>query len=178
MSLAALSLAYFACLRPSEYLYTRGTVQSPTRARITFAEDMAALDFQVTRSKTNPRGFTVHLGCSHSPICPVCLIRTLFTLFPAPPSAPLFIAINNQPMSYAYLTNKLHSLLSMIGIHPAPFSLHSLRAGAATTAAAAGCTEDQIQKLGRWSSTCYRRYIRPSRKEQAAIAPLLTTSLH
>ena len=111
-----------------------------------------------------------HLSCvSHQdPIYPL----------PCPPSTPLFITINNRPMSYAYLTSKLHSLLSMIGIHPAPFSLHSIRAGAATTAAAAGFTEDQIQKLGRWSSTCYRRYIRPSRKDQAAMAPLLTTSLH
>ena len=178
MSITALSLAYFACLRPSEYLTTRGTAPPPTRAHITFTGDMSALDFTVPRSKTNPKGFVVHLGCSHSPICPVCLIRALFSLYPAPPSAPLFTTINNLPLSYSYLTNKLHSLLSMIGIHPAPFTLHSLRAGAATTAAAAGCTEDQIQKLGRWSSTCYRRYIRPSNKEQAAMAPLLTTTIH
>ena len=90
----------------------------------------------------------------------------------------LFIAINHRPLSYAYLTNKLHHFLSLIGIHLAPYSLHSLRAGAATTAAAAGCTEDQIQKLGRWSSTCYRRYIKPSKREQASMAPRLTTSLH
>ena len=130
------------------------------------------------RSKTNPKGFVVHLGCSLSPVCPVCLIHSIFSFFPAPPAAPLFIAINNRPLSYSYLTNKLHHFLSLIGIHPAPYSLHSLRAGAATTAAAAGCTEDQIQKLGRWSSTCYRRYIRPSKKEQASMAPRLTTSLH
>ena len=178
MSLSALSLAYFACLRPSEYLATRGTAPPPTRAHVTFSRDFLALDFTVPRSKTNPKGFVVHLGCSHSPICPVCLIRALLSLYPAPPSAPLFTSINNHPLSYSYLTNKLHSFLSMTGIHPAPYTLHSLRAGAATTAAAAGCSEDQIQKLGRWSSTCYRRYIRPSTREQAAMAPILTTSLH
>ena len=81
-------------------------------------------------------------------------------------------------MSYASLTRQLHTFLAAIGLHPAPFTLHSLCAGAATTAAAVGCSEHQVQRLGRWSSQCYRRYIRPSKSQQAAIAPLLATSIH
>ena len=69
MALSAISLAYFACLRPSEYVSTRGT-PPPNRASVIFTQDMSALDFTVPRSKTNPKGFVVHLGCSHSPVCP------------------------------------------------------------------------------------------------------------
>ena len=39
-------------------------------------------------------------------------------------------------------------------------SSHSLRIGAASTAAAAGCPKYLIKSLGRWSSDCFRRYIR------------------
>ena len=177
-ALAAITLAYFGCLRPSEYLLTRGTIRPPRRGDVTFASDFRALDFVVPSSKNIPKGFTLHLGCSDSIVCPVCFIRALFSRFPGPPSAYLFTTPSNTPMSYSFLSSRLHSLLSSIGVHPAPFSLHSLRAGAATTAAAVGCSEDQIQKLGRWSSNCYRRYIRPSRDQQAALAPRLATTIH
>ena len=178
MSIAAISLAFFACLRPAEYLLTRGTARPPIRSDISFSDDFQSMDFRVLSSKNRPKGFTAHLGCSRSPVCPVCLIRQLLHRFPATPASFLFLTPNNTPISYTYLTNKLHAFLSLVGIHPAPYSLHSLRAGAATTAAATGCSEDQIQKLGRWSSDCYRRYIRPSKKEQAALAPRLATTLH
>lgn len=177
MALAAMSLAYFACLRPSEYLYTRGVRSPPSRADVVFSPDGASLDFKVHRSKTNPKGFIVHVGCSSSPLCPVCLIKLVFDSIPASLSSPLFMTNRNLPLSYSYLTTKLHDLLSLIGLDPAPFSLHSLRAGAATTAAAAGCTEQEVQRLGRWSSLCYRRYIRPSRQAQAALAPKLALAL-
>ena len=178
MAMAAISLAYFACLRPSEYLSTRGTSRPPLRRNISFASDLKALDFTVPSSKTNPKGLVVHIGCSAAPVCPVCLIKAIFTLLPLPPSAPLFITPSSAPMSYASLTKKLHSFLAAIGLHPAPFTLHSLRAGSATTAAAVGCSEEQVQRLGRWASQCYRRYIRPSRAQQAAITPLLATTIH
>ena len=41
-------------------------------------------------------------------------------------------------------------------------SSHSFRIGAATTAASAGIPDRTIRTLGRWSSDCYRRYIRLS----------------
>lgn len=37
---------------------------------------------------------------------------------------------------------------------------HSVRIGAATSAAIAGVPDEQIQRLGRWKSDAYRRFIR------------------
>ena len=44
--------------------------------------------------------------------------------------------------------------------HITSMSSHSFRIGAATTAAASGYPRWLIQALGRWSSNCYRDYIR------------------
>ncbi|XP_041466138.1 uncharacterized protein LOC121416747, partial [Lytechinus variegatus] len=36
---------------------------------------------------------------------------------------------------------------------------HTFRIGAATTAAMAGCSDEEIQRMGRWVSSAHRRYI-------------------
>ena len=46
------------------------------------------------------------------------------------------------------------------GLNQKFYSSHSLRAGAATTAANRGVPPYLIQKLGRWHSECYRIYIK------------------
>ena len=43
---------------------------------------------------------------------------------------------------------------------PTNYSSHSFRIGAASAATAAGIPKWQIQALGRWSTDCYKRYIR------------------
>jgi hypothetical protein len=40
------------------------------------------------------------------------------------------------------------------------FNTHSFRLGAATSAFVNGISEEEIKKLGRWSSKCSERYIR------------------
>lgn len=177
MSLGAMFLAYFACLRPSEYLSTKGVGQFPARSDVTFTHDFSALDYTVRRSKTNPKGFIVHVGCSNSPVCAVCIIKHIIFHFPASATSPLFLSNSNTPITYTQLSAKLSGFIKHIGLDPNVYTLHSLRAGSATTAAAAGCSEAEIQKLGRWASLCYRQYIRPTREAQATLAPRLALSL-
>ena len=176
MAMGAMTLAFFACLRPSEYLLTRGVLSPPSRSDVIFARDFTALDYTVHRSKTSPKGFQVHVGCSRSPVCAVCIIRSIVYLYPASPSSPLFLNSTNTPLSYSDLAAKLAFFLRAIGLDPTNFTPHSLRAGSATAAAAAGCSEQEIQKLGRWASLCYRRYIRPSKQLQAQLAPKLASA--
>jgi hypothetical protein len=54
---------------------------------------------------------------------------------------------------------RLNQTLTSIGLTGANMRPHSFRIGAATSAAAAGVPDDQIQRLGRWKSDAYRRYI-------------------
>ena len=51
-------------------------------------------------------------------------------------------------------------MMSTVGQEPAQFGLHSLRIGGATALFAAGADPIVIRTMGRWSSDCYRLYVR------------------
>ena len=72
------------------------------------------------------------------------------------------------------MVKEVRSALASVGIDPAPYSGHSFRIGAATTAAAAGVEDAVIKSLGRWQSSAFQRYIRLSPSALASIATCLT----
>jgi hypothetical protein len=51
-------------------------------------------------------------------------------------------------------------LVKSIGLDPAHYGTHSLRIGGATALFAAGASETVIRTMGRWSSDCFRIYVR------------------
>ena len=82
-------------------------------------------------------------------------LRRLIDLYP------LFVFQDGTFLTRPALTRHLRSLLqSTAGNTPASFASLSFRIGAATTAAAVGLPDWQIQAMGRWTSDCYTRYIR------------------
>ena len=50
---------------------------------------------------------------------------------------------------------------------------HSLRIGAASTAAASGMEDSLMKTLGRWESDAYQRYIKIHRKELATYTSMI-----
>lgn len=64
-------------------------------------------------------------------------------------------------------------MLTQAGVDPSPFSGHSFRVGAATTAARVGIQDATIKMLGRWRSTAYQRYIRTPQSELATFSSRL-----
>ena len=75
-------------------------------------------------------------------------------------SGPLFIFADHTPISASYFARQLAACLSHCGYDTTRYTGHSFRIGAATTAAERGLTDVQIQNMGRWKSTAFRRYIR------------------
>lgn len=73
---------------------------------------------------------------------------------------PLFTFNNGTYLTRCTFQDHLSSMLAEAGLDPSMFNTHSLRIGAATTAAAVGLPDWLIQVLGRWSGDVYRTYIR------------------
>ena len=63
------------------------------------------------------------------------------------------------PFSRLYFIDKIREYLLRAGISTRGYSGHSLRKGAAVTAAAKGISRDEIKILGRWKSDAVDLYI-------------------
>ena len=156
---AALLTAFFGFLRVSEYTSSHKTKYDPTATLlfedVSFDGDFANIN--IKGSKTDPfrHGITLRLAANSTELCPVSALRKYMQKHPNK-TGPLFTFSNNK-----FLTRKdINSLLSDSTNGMANTPSHSLRIGAATTAAAMGCPKWLIMSLGRWSSDCFRRYIR------------------
>ena len=75
-------------------------------------------------------------------------------------NGPLFLFQNGDPVLRHKFGSLLKTNLAKAGFDIQLYKGHSFRIGAATSAAAAGISEENIMKLGRWKSSAFKKYIR------------------
>lgn len=157
----ALCVAFAAFLRSGEFTWDSWNPSSSqyhlSRRHVTFNYDNS-VTLILPASKTNPfrKGTAIQLAPSpSSTICPVDALRHLFNAFPRDPSHPLF-SRSFGPFNRQYVVDKVKELLRISTIG---FSGHSLRKGAAVSAAANRIPKDGIKLLGRWKSDTVDVYI-------------------
>lgn len=68
--------------------------------------------------------------------------------------------MDGLPISRQYFTQQLRLALAFCNLDLQSYNTHSFRIGAATTAASLGFSELQIQSMGRWNSSAFKKYIR------------------
>jgi hypothetical protein len=169
----ALCVAFAAFLRGGEFTYAAWTAAEqatkPCRASVTFSPGYATLSLPYSKTDRFLEGTTIKLLETRKPSCPVTNLKDLFNRFPAPGHAPLFARLDPiAPICLGiyftpeYFTKKMHDLLLRAGIDPTGYTNHSLRRGAAQSAADAGLNMEQIQSLGRWKSRAVLDYLRPT----------------
>ena len=157
---AAMMTAFFGFLRISEYTSKLVRSFDPSTTLcvgdVSVAHTTAAI--KLKSSKTDPfrQGVTVRLAANGSSLCPIKALK-LYQQYAPARSGPFFQFADGR-----YLTRRgLMGVLTLIKPHDVDnVSTHSFRIGAATAAAAAGYPRWAIQAMGRWSSDCYRQYIR------------------
>ena len=176
---SAISLQYFACLRSSEFCTDLAQSVIPVRADVSFYHSSSpVMIFTSHTSKTAAHGFSVHVGCSGSPVCAVCIMYHYLSSHPKAPSDPLFQFPSGQHLTYHLYNKIIKHLIQLIGLDPSQYSSHSLRAGAATQAARAGLAPEAIKRLGRWRSHAYMLYMRSPPESYASLAPALAPRAH
>ena len=166
---AAIMTAFFGFLRSSELL----ALQHSDVQRSTGGFRVA-----IKVSKTDPfrHGATVMLTSStDSILCPVAALDRWLAASTFR-HGPVFRFHSGALLTRARLNALIRELVGRSGVPADRYSSHSFRIGAASTAAAAGIPDWKIQALGRWSSDCYRRYIRLPEADSTQIAPALARS--
>lgn len=122
----------------------------------------------IRRSKTDQDGEGRNIGIAYGKNETTCPVRALAAWLAAASieSGPVFRRINRHGQVHDRLTDQSVALLvkhyaAAAGLNPALFAGHSLRAGLATSAAAAGANErDIMAQTGHRSERMVRRYIR------------------
>ena len=179
---AAFCTAFYGFLRAGElcapYTHRFDPATTLCRSDITLHTSSACL--LIKASKTDPfrQTCTITIGATYTSTCPVAALQKYITLTKHSSSLPLFIFEDNTFLTRQRLTSHLRTLLQLAGFDPDAYASHSFRIGAATTAAAAGLPDWQIQAMGRWSSDCYTRYIRTPQSTLAQTSRRLASCGH
>jgi hypothetical protein len=171
MLAAASSLAFFGFLRCGEF-----TIKSVSASReivhpylsladVKFSENLESFTLILPASKTDVfhQGISILIYQVPGTTCPVKLISQLVALrrsAGASNSDPLFLTSKGRILCRNFYIASIKSVLQRLGLDPGAYNGHSVRIGAATSAAKAKVPDHLIQTLGRWSSNCYMRYIR------------------
>ena len=174
MPVAALLVGYFSFLRQSNLLSPSGTGWGGphTLRRKDIQPHVLGLSLTIHSSKTisSPQEAVELIVPSvpGSPICPVEAWRKAAAAFPAPDSAPAFLADTITPLDSVTLTKMLRLSLAVINIPgPGLYTLHSLRRGAALACHQLGVALPAIQAQGTWESQAVYSYV-PRRASPAA----------
>ena len=172
---AACNLAFFAFLRCGEFTlpsskfdHTKGL--SFSDVTIAYEGQIATkLILKLKSSKTNPfrKGRTIVLFPTGAQLCPVRYMLNFMKVrapFVLDPSEPLFMTNHRVyiPLMRGMFVGSIRHFLCHLGLNPSHYAGHSLRIGAAMSAAESNIPDHLIKTMGRWSSDCYERYIRTS----------------
>jgi hypothetical protein len=160
---AAMTTAFFGCLRVDELLRLSDVTFHVLDDGTNYCQ------ISVTVAKCDNNGFTRVIGCSGSHVCAFCALsyyllcynRACFT------NNLLFVNSTGAPLTHSYFVKYVKSMVATLGLNPASFSGHSFRIGCASTAGLHKFREWEIQLLGGWKSTAYKRYVR-SRTDHVA----------
>ena len=160
-------LAFHAFLRIGEISNNKSITHVLQLGDIQFFQDSRSqvskleITFRSFKANYNIRPVVLSLNArgKRSDTCPVGSLYNFVELrgtFPGP----LFCFPPDIPISYAYFCSCLNKALVWAGLCPSQYKSHSFRIGAASTAAAQGISDEDIQHMGRWKSIAFKRYIR------------------
>ena len=132
----------------------------------TLTEERFAFFMRPAKNMKHRRGKTVPIviGGGGALIDACAEVRRMIELDPTPPGQEASTPMFRKPDGTAYTTDDIRAIVRQICFaineDPLLFGAHSLRIGGATALFAAGAEPIHIRTMGRWSSDCYRLYVR------------------
>ena len=175
------SITFFGCLRASEVTYPSSDGYDGSRhltlEDITVQHREIRLRIKYSKADQSGIGAIVVIGPSKQIVCPVKLLKRFLHLRRhAHRTDAAFRLQNGSLLTRSNLLSVLRTTPNSLNMPAEQFGTHSLRIGSATAAAEAGIPIKIIKAMGRWSSDCYRRYIRTPHRTLRHLIQKLCTS--
>ena len=169
---AASMLAFFGFLQSSEYTFPSKFKyhKSSTLQLRDITLQKSRVLIHIKASKTDPfrEGITLSIARTRTSVCPVRAITKYCQVRPKS-RGPFFQTASKQYLTRGMMSQLIKDTLKVGNFDSHRFSSHSLRIGAATSAASAGIPDRTIRALGRWSSDCCHKYVRLSLNALTAV---------
>ncbi|KAF0044724.1 hypothetical protein F2P81_003882 [Scophthalmus maximus] len=136
-----------------------------TISDITVDSDMYSIHIKHFKTDREGKGPTVVISQTNTAFCPLSSMNLYLQRQPHVRQDQLFFLTDKgKAMSRSWFTTRLCLLRQRCGLPPQLYTSHSLRIGAAISAAALVPTST-LKAMGHWSSSAYKRYIRPGVNE-------------
>lgn len=154
-------LAFHAFLRIGEIAVTSATQSTRVLQfnQLSLTADKCTIVFHSYKLYQGPPVSLVISAHTDSSFCPVKAIRSYLAVRQNSPG-PLFVFPGGTPVAKAFFGEQLKKSLAWAGLPSLCYKGHSFRIGAATTASMQGISDAEIQRMGRWKSQAFKKYIR------------------
>lgn len=156
---AMFSTAFYGFLRCSEFTVGQHNLGYH---QIYISPDSSFASITFTSFKHSKPGSEFVIKLSAKPaeqVCPVKILVAYLSVRGTRPG-PFFCRPNLHPVSRNEFSDHLKRCLEAVGLSTTHFKGHSFRIGAATHAMLLGKSDSEIQLLGRWNSSAFKKYLR------------------
>lgn len=128
--------------------------------------DKGVLSLVGTKTDRERKGVELLFFRNDSPCCPVTAMSTYLSARPSSSrDTPLFINNKKERITQNWVVPRLRALLDKAGFQGKDFSGISLRRGGAQTLLRLRANDTMIMGMGRWTSSCFNRYLKVEETE-------------
>lgn len=153
-------IMYHACLRISEV-----TVSKTNNHTLTYQQSKLKNNtLQITLNSykhSRQRHNQIRIPQTKGKHCPVMAFNKFIRVRGKEPG-PLFLDVNNKGLTRSNVAAVLQKCLSTVVAKPSNYNTHSFRIGKITDLASKGTPAIQLRIAGRFNSSAYLKYIKPS----------------
>ncbi|XP_052769877.1 uncharacterized protein LOC128209737 isoform X2 [Mya arenaria] len=179
-------LAFFGLFRVGEIAYSpKGSQNLVKREDVSFqcCNSMVSSFSIILKQYKHSQGRPSAVPFSRQPTRHLCPVHSLlrYLSLTSHTSGPLFVLRTGLPITTTYFRSILRACVLACHLDPQTYTAHSFRIGGATLASNNHMSACDIQKLGRWKSSAYKKYIRTptlplasSSQESVSIQPTYT----
>ena len=110
---------------------------------------------------------TIKIKATHREFCPVSHVMAYLGKRGGD-QGPLFVKKSGNPVSRAFFRKYFTACVAHTGLDKSKYKPHCFRIGGTTRYAELGYSDAVIQRMGRWKSPAFRRYIRMASYDEAS----------